>query len=488
MYAKPGRSAMSTVYVYRWTTVVTCSAPQTARDGMDKVRAGRMAADLRGTSVGEWRLDELVGNGATALVFRARQRDQEAALKVFDPELIERSGEATELARIRRELGIRDRPHPNRIAVYDGGKCATTGFLYLAMEFMPWSPLTKVIDKVPRGSIQPLIAQVAAAAEHLHDQGVVHRDIKPDNIVISPDFSMAKLLDLGVCRPLDGSSITDQEGLRFVGTTRYSSPEYLRREEEDTPEGWLALTFYQLGAVLHDLIMRRPLFHQHDQARLVEAVLHSTPTVAADDVAPHLVALSRACLTKNPSVRVKAVNWQRFRAAPQAINVAAAAKERLVARAAAASKAPPQASDLSFRMAEISDHLFQALRGASIARGVLPAIEATPPARTYPLSRSTIRFAKTSALGDRELCLSLEIEMLDIAEDFVAVRAAAVATRTVEHAEGAMTELFCGIYDPSAIGSILEVLPFLAFEEAENRASADEDIVFVPLVAAVEGR
>jgi hypothetical protein len=68
------------------------------------------------------------------------------------------------------------------------------------------------------------------------------------------------VMDFGVIRPVGEPGITDGDQRPFIGTLQYSSPEFLFRTEADTPEGWRALTFYQLGAVLHDLIMRQRIF------------------------------------------------------------------------------------------------------------------------------------------------------------------------------------------------------------------------------------
>jgi serine/threonine protein kinase len=72
------------------------------------------------------------------------------------------------------------------------------------------------------------------------------------------EFKRLVLLDLGVLRPIAGSTLTDANGIQaFVGTLQYSSPEFLLRQEEESLDGWRSLTFYQIGGVLHDLIMRR---------------------------------------------------------------------------------------------------------------------------------------------------------------------------------------------------------------------------------------
>src|SRR5690606_400695 len=117
----------------------------------------------------------------------------------------------------------------------------------------------------------------------------------------------------------------------FVGTLRYSSPEFLLRAEQDTLEGWRAITFYQLGAVLHDLIMRRPLFAEFTEpfALLVEAVKSQRPEIHADDVPPELVLLAQNCLAKSPEARLALVSWNDFLAPPGTRRPADAARERV---------------------------------------------------------------------------------------------------------------------------------------------------------------
>jgi serine/threonine protein kinase len=450
---------------------------------MDTTRARRMERDLSGSAVGGWMLENRIGNGASALVFRAHKDGRVAALKVFDPELIERSSEAVELTRVVREVELRDHPHENLVRALDGGKCSSTSYLYLAMEFIPWPTLSTSLAEFPRDRIQPLMGQLSSAAEHLERLGVAHRDIKPDNIAISPDFLMLKLLDLGVCRPLGGSSMTDQEGLRFVGTTRYSSPEYLRRQEEDSPDGWRALTFYQLGGVLHDVIMREPLFHEHDQARLVEAVLHTPAIVAADDVPAHLVQLARNCLTKDPRLRLSLVSWGDFQRKGGRTGVGALARERLLARLGShAPIATTVSRDIPFRLAEIAHEVERFVRGACVVDRVLPAIEIRSIHESESLIRIRVNFEPTAFLRGRALLLSLEVRLLDLEADAISVGAfAAVASDLSSVNAGPHATIFRGVLDLPQLDQILRELPYLAFDEAEHRISDSEDQIEIPL-------
>lgn len=297
---------------------------------MDSGQASLFRDSLQGITVGGWHVSGFYGNGKSAVVLPATRGVEVGAIKVFHPELIERFGKEAQLQRIRREASLVGASHPHLVRILDGGECLTTGHLYVVMERIPQRNLHQVLVDVPMDVVPRLIAQVASAARFLEDRGLAHRDIKPENIAVSDDFSHATLLDLGVLRPIGFSDLTDMSQRPFIGTLRYSSPEFLMRQEEDTIEGWRAVTFYQLGAVLHDLLMKRPLFHEYGEpfAGLVEAVKSVNPVVQADDV--RCVNLARRCLMKNPATRQQLVNWSDFSAVEAAIDVSAAAKRERI--------------------------------------------------------------------------------------------------------------------------------------------------------------
>ena len=189
------------------------------------------------------------------------------------------------------------------------------------MEFLPWKSLDQCLGLVDRSKIGAIISKIASAAEFLEGRDFVHRDIKPANILISEDNQNIKLLDLGVLRPI--SATYEQGGtdhgyaLPFVATAQYSSPAYLFRDSSPTEDMWKALTFYQLGAVLHDLIMSQPIFSRQirsqNRYRVAAAVLLSEPGVRATDVSPRLITLARNCLLKKDPARLKRVSWASFR-------------------------------------------------------------------------------------------------------------------------------------------------------------------------------
>ena len=183
--------------------------------------------------------------------------------------------------------------------------CRATGLYYVAMQLVRYRRLSDVLARVPRKKISRIIFQVASAARFLEEQELSHRDIKPDNICISRDFSTAILLDLGVLKPIGADEITgDERGTPFIGTLRYSPIEFALSEVEDTVEGWRAVTFYQLGGVLHDLITREKMFADIEEpyAKLVLAIQGGPPQIgASDDVLLPLVGLAQRCLVGKAS-------------------------------------------------------------------------------------------------------------------------------------------------------------------------------------------
>ena len=297
---------------------------------MDSGQAKLFRESLQGQTVGGWSIDGFYGNGKSAVVLPAARGSEIGAIKVFHPELIERYGKDTQLQRIQREASLVGAAHPHLVRILDGGECVSTGQLYVVMERLPQRNLHAALAEVPPEAVPRLIAQVASAARFLEDRGLAHRDIKPENIAVSDDFSKATLLDLGVLRPIGLGGLTDVSQRSFIGTLRYSSPEFLLRVEQDTVEGWRAVTYYQLGAVLHDLLMKRPLFHEYSEpfAGLVEAVKSVNPIIHAIDA--RCVNLARRCLLKNPETRLQLVSWSDFTALEASEDIdAAAMRERI---------------------------------------------------------------------------------------------------------------------------------------------------------------
>lgn len=188
----------------------------------------------------------------------------------------------------------------------DGG--FTEDRLFLLMSRAPGTELEKRLRDVPRSQIRVILNQIAQACLFLQSKDLCHRDVKAANIFVSNDFSHATLLDISVIRGIhDPVGVgTDHDGqLPVLATARYSPPEYLFRLIEPDPSLWHALTIYQLGALLHDLIVRTPLFQveyqnsRENRYRFAWVVATHLPRIFAADVDDDLVFLAHRALDKD---------------------------------------------------------------------------------------------------------------------------------------------------------------------------------------------
>lgn len=271
---------------------------------------------LVGREVQGWTLWEVLGKGADGIVYMGERAGEQVAVKVFFPEQLDRYGFEQQQQRLELQLQLKGKKHhPNLVEIFDGGVDAELKTLYLVMEYVPGNSLDKILEKLPSEAIAPLVKQLADAAQFLEDRDLVHRDIKPANIVISNDFKTLTLLDLGVVlRPPD--AMDDRiSGDEFVASVRYSPREFVWRDELGTDrDAWRAVTFYQIGATLHDMIMRYPIFRGRDKppARLYEAVKLHPPEISSAECQAWLVKLAEACLIKSWRERLKHLDWASF--------------------------------------------------------------------------------------------------------------------------------------------------------------------------------
>lgn len=271
---------------------------------------------LVGTTFRGWTLTEILGNGGSAIVYGGQNGERQAAVKVFFPDALEKHGYGEELGRLELQLQLRGtKQHENLVEIYDGGQAEELdNTLFLVMERITGKTLDKVLDALPRKAIPSLMKQLAGATKYLEDQNLTHRDIKPENIAVSDDFTRLTLLDLGIVKNLVSDEAGRLSGNRFVSTPRYSPPEFVWRSEAESADAWRAITFYQIGATLHDLIMRRRIFDGEDQpvARLYDAIRLVSPTVEASDCESWLVFLAKCCLVKDWRERLRLVSWESF--------------------------------------------------------------------------------------------------------------------------------------------------------------------------------
>jgi serine/threonine-protein kinase len=229
--------------------------------------AARKVSGPQKTSVlGDFRLVAKLGEGGMGTVYRARQisRPRDVALKVLSKQIAARPGFIERFHREGRLMARLD--HDHIIRCYAIGE--SHGFHYLAMEFAPGGSIKDWLNKLGRFSIPDAFHVILACAKALsqaHGLGMIHRDIKPDNMLLSAD-GVVKLADLGLAKAEDDSLDLTRTGIG-IGTPIYAAPEQSRDAKRVDARSDL----YALGCVLYHLLAGRPPFEAKNLLDLILA-------------------------------------------------------------------------------------------------------------------------------------------------------------------------------------------------------------------------
>jgi serine/threonine protein kinase len=302
-----------------------------ARREVATARAEALEARQTAQQLGQYVLEQKLGEGGMGVVYRARHAllRRPTAIKLLAPDQV---GEQA-LERFAREVRLTARlAHPNTVTIYDYGH-TPEGTFYYAMELLDGSDLENLVTRTgPVGAarVRHILIQVAGALAEAHAIGLIHRDIKPGNVMLCHHAlrdDVAKLLDFGLVKELGDLALDGGEGARsaeprttpaegtpdpdrtrtgvrfLVGTPHYMAPEAIVKPEAVGPRSDL----YSLGALAYFLLVGKPVFEGATIGAVCEHHLHSCP------VAPS-VRLGRAipaglerivleCLAKDPAQR-----------------------------------------------------------------------------------------------------------------------------------------------------------------------------------------
>ena len=285
---------------------------------MDRTKSLQLEKEIKGTELNGYKVVELVNNGKSAAVFKATKDGSHFALKVFDNDLVERFGHEIQTKRIQQEIDLKNHTIPNLIKIFEGGSTEFDNqtYYYLVMEFIKGDNLKDYILKNNYSFDfvrNVLLKLVETTTKLLSEKNIAHRDIKPENIMVSESGEII-LMDLGVLKLVGAKSFSDEEEKSFVGTLRYAAPEFLLRNEEDSINGWKALNIYQIGATLHDMVMRKELFlDKTPYSNLVIAIKDDMPEVSNSEYPFELLQLIRDMLIKDWKRRLSLVDDSRLK-------------------------------------------------------------------------------------------------------------------------------------------------------------------------------
>ena len=253
-----------------------------------------------GTALGAYVITARIGRGGMASVYQAHHPalDRDVAIKVLWESLADEPGF---LERFRREARSASRlRHPNILTVYDFGE--SNGIMFMVTELLPGGSLADRLGRpLPYTEILRVLRGIGAALDVAHADGLIHRDVKPSNILFTRDGEPV-LADFGIARLIEAQESLTARGA-LIGTPHYMAPE-MAAGEEARP----ASDLYALGVVLYEMLVGEPPFPRETSIAVVRAHIHESPPSLTDrnpSAPPEMDTILQRILAKDPSRRYR---------------------------------------------------------------------------------------------------------------------------------------------------------------------------------------
>jgi hypothetical protein len=269
----------------------------------------QLAAELGKALAPSIHLRKRIGRGGMGIVFLGRDESlkRDIAIKVLAPDFAD---DMTTRLRFTREAEAAAAvSHPNIVSIYHVGNLPTSGIPYFVMQYVEGPSVADAAGRMlPEARVRRIIGEVASGLAAAHRRGVVHRDIKPGNIVIDGETGRALLLDFGISAAVAEAKRASRpdrlttEGM-YVGTPTYMSPEMASGDEAIDKSD-----VYSLGVVAYEMLTGKPPFDGKGLRVMAAHVNEELPDLhrVREDLSPELVALVERSLAKNPDDRPSA--------------------------------------------------------------------------------------------------------------------------------------------------------------------------------------
>jgi len=258
--------------------------------------------------LGQYIVEQKLGEGGMGAVYRARHGllKRPTAIKLLSPD----RNTPEDIDRFRREVQMTAKlRHPNTVTIYDYG-CTENGTFYYAMELLDGVTLLEIVEAegmVPESRVVHIMRQCAMALHEAHAMGLVHRDVKPNNIMMTQQggvHDVTKVLDFGLVKNVDSKvEMTNTVSEAIIGTPRFMSPEQIL----DPPSVDARSDLYALGAVGYYLLTGRFVFEGTSAIEICAQHLSAIPeppsSVIEHDIDPGLEGIIMQCLEKKRDKR-----------------------------------------------------------------------------------------------------------------------------------------------------------------------------------------
>ncbi len=254
--------------------------------------------------IGKYRIDHIIGQGAVGIVYKGydEQIEREVAVKALQPMILaDLTSSADALRRFATEVRSAGKClHPNIVTVFD--YVEENGAPHIVMEYVPAGTLENVISSgayLPIRQVGDLMTQILLALEHAHQKGIVHRDVKPSNILCHSASSI-KVADFGIAQ-INTLNLTRTGKYGIIGTPHYMAPErFLGRPDDARGD------LYSAGVIMFQLLTTQRPFQATDTHELMNKVINDMPAQVRSfrpELSPSMESVIQRALARNPKDR-----------------------------------------------------------------------------------------------------------------------------------------------------------------------------------------